>query len=72
MLRSTMVALALLAGSALPAAAQWSFVGGDGEAVALDETPVRIIASQDAAAGLIPLGIRPVGIYAGRSRINAE
>ena len=64
MLRPTMVALALFAGSALPAAAQWSFAGGDGEAVTLDETPVRIIASQDAAAGLIPLGIRPVGIYA--------
>ena len=72
MLRSTMVALALLAGSALPAAAQWSFVGGDGEAVALDETPVRIIASQDAAAGLIPLGIRPVGIYADSAVADAK
>lgn len=72
MLRSTMVALALFAGSALPAAAQWSFVGGDGEAVALDETPVRIIASQDAAAGLIPLGIRPVGIYADSAVADAK
>jgi len=72
MLRSTMVALAVFAGSALPAAARWSFVGNDGEAVALDETPVRIIASQDAAAGLIPLGIRPVGIYADSAVADAK
>lgn len=72
MLRSTMVAFALFAGSTLPAAAQWSFVGGDGEVVTLDETPVRIIASQDAAAGLIPLGIRPVGIYADSAVADAK
>lgn len=72
MLRSTMVAFALFAGSTLPAAAQWSFVGGDGEVVTLDETPLRIIASQDAAAGLIPLGIRPVGIYADSAVADAR
>jgi iron complex transport system substrate-binding protein len=47
-------------------------VGGDGEVVTLDETPVRIIASQDAAAGLIPLGIRPVGIYADSAVADAK
>ena len=46
------------------AAEQWSHTSGSGETITLDEMPVRIIASQDAAAGLIPLGIRPVGIYA--------
>lgn len=53
---------ALLAGAA--AAEPWTYTGGSGETVTLDDTPVRIIASQDAAAGLIPLGIRPVGIFA--------
>lgn len=42
----------------------WSFTDSTGNTVTLDEVPTRIIASQDAAAGLIPLGIRPVGIYA--------
>jgi iron complex transport system substrate-binding protein len=61
---SLLIALAL---SGLPfaaAAESWSYAGGDGETVTLDEVPTRIIASADAAAGLIPLGIRPVGIYA--------
>jgi iron complex transport system substrate-binding protein len=44
-------------------AADWTYTGGAGETVTLDHVPTRIIASQDAAAGLIPLGIRPVGIY---------
>jgi len=48
----------------VPAHAEWRYVGGDGVEVVLDAVPERIIASQDAAAGLIPLGIRPVGIYA--------
>jgi len=65
MFRTHALALALLAATAMPALAEsWTFTGGDGETVTLDEAPVRIIASQDAAAGLIPLGIRPVGIYA--------
>jgi iron complex transport system substrate-binding protein len=42
----------------------WSYTASTGNTVTLDEVPTRIIASQDAAAGLIPLGIRPVGIYA--------
>lgn len=42
----------------------WTYTDGSGQTVTLDAVPQRIIASQDAAAGLIPLGIRPVGIYA--------
>lgn len=50
--------------SATAFAAGWSYTDGSGKTVTLDAVPSRIIASQDAAAGLIPLGIRPVGIYA--------
>ena len=45
-------------------AAPWTYTDATGQVVELAEVPTRIIASQDAAAGLIPLGIRPVGIYA--------
>lgn len=45
-------------------AGPWSHTDGAGTTITLDTIPVRIIASQDAAAALIPLGIRPVGIYA--------
>ena len=45
-------------------AAPWTYTDATGQVVELAEMPTRIIASQDAAAGLIPLGIRPVGIYA--------
>lgn len=61
---STLIVLALSAVPVSVAAAEWAYTGGDGETVTLDEVPDRIIASQDAAAALIPLGIRPVGIYA--------
>lgn len=54
--------LALLPGAA--SAEPWGYTDGTGNTVNLDAVPTRIIASQDAAAGLIPLGIRPVGIYA--------
>ncbi len=65
MLRTVALATSLLLATSLPSLAQaWTYTGGDGETVTLDQPPVRIIASQDAAAGLIPLGIRPVGIYA--------
>ncbi|WP_449396165.1 ABC transporter substrate-binding protein [Devosia riboflavina] len=60
-------ALAALSSLALAAAAHaepWTYTDGSGQTVTLDAAPQRIIASQDAAAGLIPLGIRPVGIYA--------
>jgi len=61
------IALASLAVLALSSAAHaepWTYTDGSGQTVMLDAVPQRIIASQDAAAGLIPLGIRPVGIYA--------
>lgn len=60
----TYLALATLAMLPGPVFAQsWSYTDGTGNTVTLDAVPTRIIASQDAAAGLIPLGIRPVGIY---------
>ncbi|SMQ63309.1 iron complex transport system substrate-binding protein [Devosia lucknowensis] len=71
MFRAASLAVALLAATAFPAFA-WTYTGGDGTEVTLDETPVRIIASQDAAAGLIPLGIRPVGIYADSAIADAK
>jgi iron complex transport system substrate-binding protein len=48
-----------------PALAQegWRYTDGSGQTVTLDEVPIRIIAHAKAAAALIPLGIRPVGIY---------
>lgn len=42
----------------------WSYVDGSGQRTTLDATPKRIVAHGNAAAALIPLGIRPVGIYA--------
>ena len=56
--------VALILTPALVQAEPWSFTDSTGNTVTLDEVPTRVIASQDAAAGLIPLGIRPVGIYA--------
>lgn len=58
----SVVALALAPAFAL--AAPWSYTDSLGHTVTLDHVPTRIIASQDAAAGLIPLGIRPIAIYA--------
>ena len=63
---------AWLAGSAVALADPWSYTDGSGQTVTLDKVPTRIIASQDAAAGLIPLGIRPVGIYADSSIAAAK
>lgn len=49
----------------LPARAEpWTYTDGTGQTVTLDAVPTRIIAGADAAAGLIPLGIRPIAIYA--------
>jgi iron complex transport system substrate-binding protein len=65
MFRSILAAALCLGLAAGPAfAAEWTYSDGSGQTVTLDHVPSRIIASQDAAAGLIPLGIRPVGIYA--------
>src|SRR5690606_38907809 len=58
----SVAALALL--PALVQAEPWSYTDSLGNTITLDTVPTRIIASQDAAAGLIPLGIRPVAIYA--------
>jgi iron complex transport system substrate-binding protein len=57
-------ALAIVLAPVMVQAEPWSYTDSTGNTVTLDEVPTRIIASQDAAAGLIPLGIRPVGIYA--------
>ena len=54
----------VLAAPTLVSAEPWTYTDSTGQTVTLDAVPQRIIASQDAAAGLIPLGIRPVGIYA--------
>ena len=73
MFRIPGLVLAVLAATVFPAFAEsWSYTGGDGQTVTLDAAPVRIIASQDAAAGLIPLGIRPVGIYADSAVADAR
>ncbi|UYO00016.1 MAG: ABC transporter substrate-binding protein [Devosia sp.] len=73
MFRIAATALILLSSTAIPAFAEgWTYTGGDGKTVTLDAAPVRIIASQDAAAGLIPLGIRPVGIYADSAVADAK
>ncbi len=63
-LAATAFATLMLAVPGAAFAQAWSYVDGSGATVTLDHVPTRIIASQDAAAGLIPLGIRPVGIYA--------
>jgi iron complex transport system substrate-binding protein len=44
--------------------AGWSWVDGSGQETTVDHVPTRIVAHGSAAAALIPLGIRPVGIYA--------
>ncbi|RYH02069.1 MAG: ABC transporter substrate-binding protein, partial [Alphaproteobacteria bacterium] len=63
MLRSIVLAL-LLTGFAAPAVAEeWSYTDSKGGVVTLDHVPSRIIMHANSAAGLIPLGIRPVGIY---------
>ena len=69
-LLTALAALALL--TTTVSADPWTYAGGDAQTVALDSMPTRIIASQDAAAGLIPLGIRPVAIYADSMVAEAE
>jgi iron complex transport system substrate-binding protein len=62
-LAATALALLMVSGSGAALAGSWTYADGSGNTVTVDHVPTRIIASQDAAAGLIPLGIRPVGIY---------
>jgi len=54
--------LLLALGSSTAHAEPWTYTDGAGETITLDAVPTRIIATEDAAAALIPLGIRPVGI----------
>lgn len=65
MLLKSIIAAALAAAfAAAPALAEeWSYTDGTGNTVTLDHVPERIIMHANTAAGLIPLGIRPVGIY---------
>lgn len=63
MLAATAFATLMLSVPAPAFAEAWTYADGSGNTVTVDHVPTRIIASQDAAAGLIPLGIRPVGIY---------
>lgn len=58
----TSIAFALLA-TASSMAAEWSYTDGSGKTTTLPETPTRIVAHTGAAAALIALGIRPVGIF---------
>ena len=44
-------------------AAEWTYTDGAGKTVSLPQPPTRIIAHVNAAAALIPLGIRPIGIF---------
>ncbi|KRA50360.1 ABC transporter substrate-binding protein [Devosia sp. Root635] len=57
----TLLALILLVSPTF--AAEWTYIDGAGKTVTLPEPPTRIIAHVNAAAALIPLGIRPVGVF---------
>jgi iron complex transport system substrate-binding protein len=64
MFRSIFAAALALGFAATSApAAEWTYTDGSGNTVALDHVPTRIVMHANTAAGLIPLGIRPVGIY---------
>lgn len=64
MLKSLIAAaLAAVLSAAPTLAAEWSYTDSTGNTVTLAEVPSRIVMHANAAAGLIPLGIRPVGIY---------
>jgi len=56
-----LLTLALLVTPTL--AAEWTYTDGAGKTVTLPEAPARIIAHVNAAAALIPLGIRPIGVF---------
>lgn len=43
--------------------ATFSYTDGRGKTVKLDQVPQRIVASEQAAAALIPYGIKPVGLW---------
>jgi iron complex transport system substrate-binding protein len=61
MFRTLLSLFVLVAAPAL--AAEWTYTDGAGKTVALPETPKRIIAHINAAAALIPFGIKPIGVF---------
>jgi iron complex transport system substrate-binding protein len=63
-LRKAVLIATIVAAPVTAQAEPWSYVDGAGETITLEAVPTRIIATEDAAAALIPLGIRPVGIIA--------
>jgi iron complex transport system substrate-binding protein len=64
MLKPLLTAAVAVLFTAVPALAEWTYTDGGGEVVTLAEAPKRIAAHANVAAGLIPLGIRPIAIYA--------
>lgn len=44
-------------------AAEWTYTDGAGKTITLPEPPTRIIAHINAAAALIPFGIKPIGVF---------
>jgi len=50
--------------AASPPADEWSFTDGSGQTVTLDEVPADLVMHASSAAALIPLGIRPVALFA--------
>lgn len=73
MLLRTLLPLSIALFTLAPAYAQaWTYTDASGQTVTLDAVPERIVMHQDAAAGLIPLGIRPVGIYADGAIADAK
>jgi iron complex transport system substrate-binding protein len=64
MLKSLIAAALLFGFAAAPAIAEeWTYTDGTGQTVTLDHIPNRIVMHANTAAGLIPLGIRPIAIY---------
>src|SRR5690606_24787623 len=61
MLRTVLALTFFLATPAI--AAEWTYTDGAGRTVTLPEPPARIIAHINAAAALIPFGIRPIGVF---------
>ncbi len=64
MLKSLFAAALLVGLVAAPTLAEeWTYTDGTGQTVTLDHVPNRIVMHANTAAGLIPLGIRPIAIY---------
>ncbi len=64
MLKPLLAGALVVAISSVPALAEWTYVDGSGKSITLPAAPTRIAAHANVAAGLIPLGIRPIAIYA--------